>query len=330
MSEPRMQLVNQFKSSLISYIPVEYAEKVTDLLIIALSDYEISERCTDIVPYEDANGKLLNRYKGCLILNGRSHKTVAGYTRIIQKLVDFLNMPLTEVGTYEIRYFLACEKERGISNRSLENYRSYLSAFFTWMTEEEIIQKNPMNPVKTITYKNEIKKAFSDVEIDSLRSACKSFKERAIVEALLSTGVRVDELSKMKVSDIDFSKLEVMVLNGKGDSERRTYTTQVAAAHIKKYLADRREDGVWLFYNRNHKQLESGGIRKILNTIAERAGVENVHPHRFRRTFATNLSKKGMDIREIRKLLGHANINTTMKYICTDDESVQASYRKYA
>ena len=84
-----------------------------------------------------------------------------------------------------------------------------------------------------------------------------------------------------------------------------------------------------MFYNKNHKPLGSDGIRHILNTIAKRAGVTNVHPHRFRRTFATNLAKRGMDIQEIQRLLGHSNINTTTVYVITDDGTVQAAYKKY-
>lgn len=103
----------------------------------------------------------------------------------------------------------------------------------------------------------------------------------------------------------------------------------MAAKHLISYLKQRKEDGPALFYNKNHKPLGSDGIRHILNTIAKRAGVVNVHPHRFRRTFATNLARRGMEIQEIQQLLGHTNINTTMVYVRTDDSRVKASYQKF-
>ena len=330
MQDCRMSLMHDFEENLISLFSVADIQRITDALTFALNNYEITERCTDVVPYEDANEKILKRYIACLSLDGKSEKTINAYKQTIGKLAQSSLRPLTELSTYEIRYFLACEKERGISNRSLENYRSNLSAFYTWLTTEEVINKNPMLSIKPIAYKNEIKLAFSDIEIDALRSACISDKERALIEALLSTGVRVEELSSMKVVDIDFDKLEVYVRNGKGNKERKTYTTPLASMYIRKYLESRKEtNGVWLFYNRNHEQLQTNGIRKILKTIARRANVSNCHPHKFRRSFATGLAKKGMDVREIQKLLGHVNINTTLRYICTDEDNVKASYRKY-
>ena len=197
------------------------------------------------------------------------------------------------------------------------------------MLEDDVIQTNPVAKLKPIKYADEIRKAFSEIEIDALRFACKSKKERAIVEVLLSTGVRVSELSSMLTTDIDLNMMTVHVVHGKGSKERTTYITPVAAKHLKAYLNDRKETGTALFYNKNHEPLNSGGIRVILNTIAKRANVNDVHPHRFRRTFATNLSKRGMEIQEIQKLLGHSNINTTMVYIAVDQTKVATSYRRF-
>ena len=89
-------------------------------------------------------------------------------------------------------------------------------------------------------------------------------------------------------------------------------------------------EGEFLFYNKKREPLNSGGVRHILKEIAKRAGVDNVHPHRFRRTFATGLANRGMDIQEIRKLLGHSNLNTTLEYVYTSDEKVLSSYMKYS
>ena len=133
----------------------------------------------------------------------------------------------------------------------------------------------------------------------------------------------------MKITDVDFGSLSVHVVHGKGVKERVTYIDDLAKTHLQKYLLSRTEDGVCLFYNRNHQQINPGGIRAILKAIESRSGVSNVHPHRFRRTFATNLSKRGMEIQEIRKLLGHSNINTTLEYIYTDDSKIHALYKQY-
>lgn len=330
MSDYRGQFLQSVEQILVHFVqdPVT-VNAMADKIAIALNDYELTERCTEIVPLDSLNEKLIKRYCACLSVDGKSERTIHQYRREITLLSDFMGKPFTEMGTYDIRYYLAMQKEHGVSERSLENIRANLSAFFQWLLIEEVIEKNPMLKIRPIKFVEEIKKAYSDVEIDKLRSACKTEKERALVEFLLATGVRVDELCQMDITDVDMQSMTVHVRHGKGGKERITYTTAVAVEWLKKYLAKRKDESGILFANRDHERISSCGVRWILKQIAKRAGVTNVHPHRFRRTFATGLAKRGMDVREIQALLGHSNINTTLEYICTDTESVKASYRKY-
>lgn len=329
MSDYRMRFIQEVEEALTRRYDPEEIAVISNIVTKTLSEYEITERCTDLVPQDDLNEKLIRRYQACLLVDGKSNKTAYQYTRTARKLSDLIRKPFPEIGAYDVRFFLAIEKERGLSNSSLENTRANLSAFFQWLTDDEVIPKNPVSKIKPIKCPKEVKEAFSDVELDALRSSCRSIKERALIEILVSTGVRVSELASMEVKDVDLNTLAVHVVHGKGSKERITYMTAVAAKHLLSYLRQRKEDGPALFYNKNHAPLASSGIRHILNTIAKRAGVTNVHPHRFRRTFATNLARRGMEIQEIQKLLGHTNINTTMVYVQTDDSKVKASYQKF-
>lgn len=310
-------------------LDVDDMDRATNGIIKILSGYDVDKRCTDLALLDDGNDKLIKQYAACLSIDGKSKKTIYQYRRTCKLLSNAIGKPFTEMGPYDIRYFLATEKERGISNRSLENTRSYISAFFQWMTNEEIIQKNPVARITSIKYPEENRKPFSDLEVDALRGACITEKERAIVEVLLSTGVRVSELTSMMVKDIDYQTLAVHVVHGKGSKERYTYITPVALKHLKKYISSRTEEGGHLFYNAKHDPLEPGGIRYILNELGKRAGVENVHPHRFRRTFATGLANRGMKVQDIQILLGHSRIETTMTYIHQDAQKVQAEYNRY-
>ena len=307
----------------------ETRERVIGAVVRILNDYEITERSTDLVIVDDTNERILKRYTACLMIDGKSEKTIEQYRREVSKLADVLHKNYPDMGVYDIRYYLACEKERGISDRTLENSRANLSAFFQWMAQEEIIQRNPCITIKPIKYKDKIRYPFSAVEIDCLRSACRNKKERALIEILIASGVRVSELASMEKTDIDMATLSVHVRNGKGKKERTTYITDLAKTHLQKYLMARKETGPALFYNHSGKVLLSNGIRYILKQIGERAGVDNVHPHRFRRTFATGLAARGMDIQEIQKLLGHSNVNTTMEYVYIDGDKIQRSYKQY-
>lgn len=329
MSDPRQSLVTSIERSLIAITNPDTVNTIMQKIICILGDYEVSKRCTELVEYDDTNTRILKTYCANLIVEGKSKHTIYRYKRLLDRFLEEIWKPVTEISVYDVRYFLACEKERGLSERTLENERSYISSFFSWCSTEEIIPKNPCATLKPFKVPEKELKAFSPVDMDALRHSCVNLKERAIVEMLVSSGVRVTELSNMNVSDVDFDSMTVKVRHGKGGKDRTTYISEVAKLHIQRYLFNRAEDGEALFYNKDHERLQSGGIRRIVDVLGKRAGVDHVHPHRFRRTLATSLAAKGMPIQEIQSLLGHSNINTTMRYICMDDRQVRASYQKH-
>ena len=129
--------------------------------------------------------------------------------------------------------------------------------------------------------------------------------------------------------DIDFTNLECKVL-GKGNKERTVYIDTVTAMLLRRYLKDRADLNIALFCGKGTERIAPGGVRAMLKKIGERAAVENVHPHRFRRTLATNLINRGMPIQEVASILGHDKIDTTMKYVFIDKNNVKSAYRKYA
>lgn len=325
----RNKLIQSIENALVGKLPSEQFDMVIGNVIKVLNDFEITDRCTDIVIRDDANERIMKRYCACLMVDGKSEKTIYQYKRSIHKLSEFLGKPFPEMDVYDIRYYLACEKDRGVSDRSIENTRANLSAFFQWLTMEEMIPKNPCLNIKPIKYKDEVRLPFSDVEMDALRSACKGIRERALIEFLVTSGVRVSELANMEVGDIDFQTLLVHVRHGKGNKERVTFINNVAKKHLQEYLLSRAERINALFCNGKHDPLNAGGIRYILKEIEKRSGVPNVHPHRFRRTFATGLANRGMKVQEIQKLLGHSSLNTTMEYVCTDTQAIKNSYQQF-
>lgn len=329
MFDYKMQLIKELEVELSQVLHADSFETAIDAITRALNGYDVAKSNTDIVPYISINESLLNVYSGCLLVSGKSEKTIAQYRRTVEKFSEFINKTFLDVGVYDIRLFLANEKQRGVSNRTLENTRANLSAFFQWLQREEHITKNPCMNVEPIKYTDKVRMPFSTVEIDALRFACKSSKERAIIELLLSAGVRVSELSGLLVSDVNFVNMSIHVRKGKGAKERTVYMNDLARTHLQTYLMERGNLGNSLFININKEPLNPGGVRHILKTLGERAKVDNVHPHRFRRTFATGLASRGMDIQEIQKLLGHTNINTTLNYVYTSDEKAHASYLKY-
>lgn len=303
---------------------------VLPLITVVLDKYELTERSTEIVPVDSANDKLIKTYLADCSVNGKKKSTLAGYKREIDKFRHHIgNADLTQVRSFDIKAYLASEKLRGISSCTLENQRSYISAFYAWLTANEIIPRNPCQNIEPIRY-NKIKELpFDSVEMDSIRSACKNIKERAIIEFLVASGVRVAEFCNLDIDDIDFNKKTVHVKHGKGDKERYTYLSDLAISHLVKYLTHESNNIGALFKNRYGDRYTPHGVRQLLISIGEKAKVESVHPHRFRKTLASSLAARGMAIQEIQKILGHENINTTMLYIITNDIQVSTSYQRH-
>lgn len=330
MRDFRNEFIQNLRASASGYLDPGALEHVIADAMELLDSYELSERNTALIVPEDINARLLKMYSNNLALDGKSQKTAYVYIKQLQRFCDFTgNKDLKEVNTFDIRNYLAHLKMDGLANVSIENGRTCLHAFFMWMTNEEYISRNPCAAVHPIKCTKEVKQPFSSVELDALKKNCESLKERAIMEVLLSSGVRVSELIDLDVSDIDFHVKSVRVRHGKGDKERMTYINDLALSYLIKYLVDAGIESGPLFQNNRAGRYTPAGIRYMLNQIADRAEVQNVHPHRFRRTFATSLAVRGMDIQDIQVLMGHEDINTTMHYITMDNSKVNNSYRKY-
>ena len=330
MSDQKTIFTEDLIEKLSTRFSTDDLQYIREAVTKVLGEYEVSERCTAVAIRDDKNERLIKRYAACMSVDGKSQRTISLYVRRLQVFSEFIGKPFDEVGTYDVRFYLASMKENGVSNRTLENYRSYIASFYQWMTREDFIPKNPCDKIQPIKYKDEVKHPFSETEIDALRGACKDERERAMVEVLISSGVRVEELVNINIFDADLNRLSLHVREGKGSKERVTYITEVCALHLKMYLATRADTDTALFASVKRKErITTSGIRKILKTIGERAGVTDVHPHRFRRTFATNLSKRGMDIQTIAKLMGHSNIQTTMVYVSMDESRIVEEYRKH-
>lgn len=304
-------------------------DTICSKISILLDRYELTERVTDLVPSEDSNVELVKAYASALLIDGKARSTIKQYLYELKKFTaEFSGRDIKELGSFDIRNYLAKRKLSGLSNRTLDGVRAILFAFYGWMAGEEYIGRNPCCTIKPIKYQEEIRLPFSNVEIDKLRTACKNEKERAIVEFFLATGVRVAEFCDLDIEDINFVDDRVRIRRGKGDKERYTYMNDLAKEHVLKYLNGRSTGA--LFMTQRKDRYTKGGVRFLLHSLGDRAGVEDVHPHRFRRTFATSLASRGMQIQEIQKLMGHSNINTTMIYVTLSDAETKYAYKKFA
>lgn len=150
-----------------------------------------------------------------------------------------------------------------------------------------------------------------------------------MIDFLLSTGIRVGKLVRMNIDDIDFSEWECVVY-GKGDKERKAYFDAKTKIHLLNYI-ESRTDNIALFVslNKSHSRLTESGVELRLRETGKKLGVEKVHPHKFRRTMATRVIEKGMPIEQVQKILGHEQIDTTLRYAMVNQNNLKLSHQKY-
>lgn len=294
---------------------------------------QFSKTCKDLVVADPtSNYFLIKKFIATKMIEGLSERTLKHYS---QELINLgKQVRLDKAETDDIRAYLAKYKLRGVSNRTIDNSRRYLSSFYTWLTAEDIIPKNPMLRIKKIKCGKTLKEAFSEVEMEKLRSACIDVRERALIEVLLSTGCRAREIATAKLSRLNLGTGELRVI-GKGSKERIVYFNASAKFWFMRYREERTDNIDALFVGAMHnsqkeiRRLDMARIEVIVRTLGRRAGVQNCHPHRFRRTAATWASKRGMPVEQIQKMLGHSSIDTTMIYTCVDQADVKRSHEKY-
>lgn len=172
----------------------------------------------------------------------------------------------------------------------------------------------------------------SQLDLEKVRLACKTKREKAIVEVLYSTGCRVTELERLNISDINFETKEV-TLFGKGSKHRTSYLNAKAEVALNDYLNSRTDDNPALFvYERKpHDRLKKAGIEFMIRKMMERTSGVTTHvtPHIFRHTTATTALDRGMSIVDVSRLLGHTRVETTMEYITTNSDSVKNNHKNY-
>lgn len=198
------------------------------------------------------------------------------------------------------------------------------------MHDEGLINQNPMKRIERIKSEKVIKKPFSDEEMEKLRMNCNKERDLAIIEFLYSSGVRVSEAVKLNRDQINFQSQDCIVF-GKGAKERIVYLNSKACIHLKMYLETRTDNNPALFVGvkKPYNRLQKEAIEAIVRNLGRNAGIEHTHPHRFRMTLATNAINRGMPIQEVKEMLGHEKIDTTMIYCMVSQDNVRLSHGKY-
>lgn len=276
--------------------------------------------------------KRISYYLGAKRIDGLSPRTLANYKYTLDMFSERVNKSVSKITADDIRGYISYLSEaRGLRETSLQTHISVLRAFFSWLLMEERIKKNPMLKIRSLKLdKKNARQALSVEELERLRDACKGYREKALVEFLVSTGCRLSEVAQLNVADLDFNNRSVMV-TGKGNKERPVYFSIRARLMLQEYIKERKGgEGLFVSSKTPYLPLKPRAIQRIIHGLSVRAGLDaRVHPHLLRHTFATHALNSGMDVTAIQQLLGHENISTTQIYAAMNEDVIRHQYNKY-
>jgi len=288
---------------------------------------------------------------------GLSPNTIEVYARELSRFHvfvcrDFLGrypaeVTLQDPDTLAVRSFLAALHKAGLGRRTQGKALSAVKSFFRWAYRIGEVEANPANPVRTPKYEKRLPRHLRPGEIESLLEAPEgddplTRRDRALLELLYATGLRLSEIVSLDWRDLDLSARTLRVM-GKGSKERMVPFGRPAAQALREWLAvweelrqeagadrrpdDVRDEPVWL--NFLGGRLSARSVGRIVDKHVEGAALASgVHPHTLRHTFATHLLEQGADLRAIQELLGHASLSTTQRYTHLEVDRLLSVYRE--
>ena len=320
MDEKLVNIINEMAE----YLNIAQMKKLQEVLLRHLINSEVEKSNVSNLEYLQMSIDA-KRIEGC------SDRTLGYYQVTVEHLLKTVDVEVRKMTTDDLRSYLAeYQQINNCSKVTVDNIRRNLSSFFSWLEEEDYILKSPMRRIHKIKTKQQVKEIISDEMIEKMRDNCKTKRDLAIIDLLYSTGIRVGELVRLNISDIDFEERECVVY-GKGDKERRVYFDAKAKLHLQNYIKSRTDDNPALFVTLDvpYDRLKISGVEIRMRELGRSLSIPKIHPHKFRRTMATRAIDKGMPIEQVQKILGHSQIGTTMQYAIVNQNNVKASHRRY-
>lgn len=336
------------KANIVNSILMEMSDMINDTTLRELKDclyrnlygFVVVEESTEIAIVDRPdNMSMLKKFLFEKKIEGLSNATLLQYKRETQRLFDCINKHYMEINADDINYYLAVLMSKHLSINSVDNARKFIKPFFKWLYENEYIKKDIFINIRPIKRIDKQKEFLTNEEITKVRDASRDdTRSLALIDLLLSTGIRVSECSNLKINDVDFAKGEVNIYATKTNEWRKVYLDSNAIKHLQDYLNMRNDLSPYLFVNQRRSnngevsRMSKYSIEKVIHKYCKKASIKkHCTVHIFRKTLATRLYKRGMDITVIAKLLGHKNVTTTEKYYLTIcDQDIKYQYSKCA
>lgn len=327
-----MNCNEEFITKFLGKFTLEYPQidqlKIRSLIYESLNNLEVVT-VNKSITLSDMEEKI-HYYVSVKKLEGLSVNTIKNYLYVLNKFSRTINKPVRSITTNDIRMYLSLDTANN-SNTTINSKQSILKSFFEWLDLEELIDKNPAKKLKPIKVPKRLRKSLTIEELELLRDACISLRERAVIELIYATGCRVSEVVKLNKSDLNFIDNSILVI-GKGNKERIVYFSPKTKVHLNKYLNMRVDNSPALFVSTKlpYERVGKRTIERVVKAIAERAGIDKkVFPHLIRHTTATIAHQSGASLTTIQHILGHSNPSTTQIYAEASQESINHEYKQF-
>ena len=219
------------------FVSMEQIKELRDILEDELYNYTVSPACTALAVINDMPGRVM-LFLASKKLDGCSPRTIDNYSRILEKFCNAIHKDVAQIDSMDIKRYQFLYSKRGVKNSTMATIISCLKSFFGWLENEEYIPRSPMRKIKNIKVEKRVRKALNREELEMLRDACETSREKALVEFFYSTGCRLDEVQKLSITDVDWSNGKVLVI-GKGNKERKIYMTPAVKQALTQWLAVR-------------------------------------------------------------------------------------------
>lgn len=321
-------IINNILNSMLKELNTKQTELLKKALINELEEYDIIEKTTK--SYDD-NNELISKFISAKRIEGCSSKTLKYYNNTLMSMLSEINKNIKHIDTEDLRdYLIKLQGNNKLSKITIDNIRRILSSFFSWLEDEDIILKSPVRRIHKVKIDKTIKDVYSDESLEIMRDSVDNDRDLALIDILASTGMRVGELVLLNKNDINFNERECIVF-GKGSKERVVYFDARTKIHLMNYIAGRtdKNDALFVSIKKPFNRLTIAGVESRLRNIGNKFNVKRVHPHKFRRTLATNAIDKGMPIEQLQKLLGHQRIDTTLQYAMVRQNNVKLAHKKF-
>ena len=284
---------------------------------------------------------LIKEYLTYLLIDkGYSNNTIESYKRDLEKFLEFnKDKNIDNISNEDLKQYVKYLNNIGLNEKSIARNISSLKSFYKFLVINKYTSLNASDGIYLPKIKKSLPNTLTPNEVSKLLDIelndCFSYRNKAMLELLYATGLRVSELINLKLQDIDFSQ-DIVRTFGKGSKERIIPIGDYAKEYLEKYIYEYRsimlksENCEYIFLNNHGKRLTRQGFFKILKKIALEKGIKkDLSPHTIRHSFASHLLKYGADLRTIQELLGHSDISTTQIYTHITNEELKKNYNDF-